>query len=151
PSLFFFIIIFKFLLRKIEIFRTNKKIITLFKSSKKEDLISLEDVALSMESSHLNDSVWVKYSDLVNRYPLFKEVAEKQLLKTGHFLQKEDSLSLYLVLVKEVLRRNQVAPKSYITPTIKQMILHQRKKRLLRTIEETLVDDAQKNKQFEIY
>jgi hypothetical protein len=78
-------------------------------------------------------------------------VAEKQLLKTGHFLQKEDSLSLYLVLVKEVLRRNQVAPKSYITPTIKQMILHQRKKRLLRTIEETLVDDAQKNKQFEIY
>ena len=56
-----------------------------------------------------------------------------------------------MVAVKKVLYRNEIAPKSYMTPTIKQMILHQRKLLLLRNIEETLIDDARKNKQFEIY
>jgi hypothetical protein len=50
-----------------------------------------------------------------------------------------------------VLQSNEIAPKSYITPAIKQMILHQRKLLLLRNIEETLIKDATKKKQFEIY
>ena len=53
--------------------------------------------------------------------------------------------------VKEVLKRNEIAPISYITPTINQMILHQRKLLLLRKIEETLIDDARKKQQIEIY
>ncbi len=76
---------------------------------------------------------------------------KKQLLKKEFFIQKEDSISLYLVTVKQVLKRNDLAPKSYITPTIRQMILHQRKLLLLRNIEETLIEDAQKKEQFEIY
>ena len=66
-------------------------------------------------------------------------------------IQKEDSLSLYLMTIKKVLHRNEIAPKSYIKPTIEQMILHQRKLLLLRNIEETLIDDANKKQQFEIY
>ena len=50
-----------------------------------------------------------------------------------------------------MLNRNEIAPKSYVTPTIKQMILHQRKLLLLRKIEETLIDDARKKQQFETY
>ena len=82
---------------------------------------------------------------------MFKTVSRNEILKKGVFIQKEDSLSLYLVAIKEVLNRNEIAPKSYITPTIKQMILHQRKLLLLRNIEETLIDDARKNQEFEIY
>jgi len=83
--------------------------------------------------------------------PLFREITKSQFLKKGYFIQKEDSLSLYLVAVKDVLNRNEIAPKSYISPTIKQMILHQRKLLLLRNIEETLIDDARKKQEFEIY
>ena len=130
----------------------NKKdLIKLFKSSKKEDLDSLHSKELFLKSYHLNDSIWVKYSDVMTKIPVFKSEDKKQLLKKDSFLQKEDSLSLYLVTVKQVLNRNEIAPKSYITPTIKQMILHQRKLLLLRNIEETLIDDANKKQQFEIY
>jgi hypothetical protein len=129
----------------------KKELIKLFRSDKKEDLDSLNSKELFLKSYHLNDSIWVKYSDLIVKIPIFKTDGIKQLLKKGSFIQKEDSLSLYLVAIKQVLKRKEIAPKSYITPTIKQMILHQRKLLLLRNIEETLIDDANKKQQFEIY
>ncbi len=104
-----------------------------------------------MKSHHLNDSIWIKYSDLINEIPILKTEDKQLFLKKDHFIQKEDSLSLYLVTIKKVLKSNEIAPKSYITPAIKQMILHQRKLLLLRNIEETLIKDATKKKQFEIY
>jgi hypothetical protein len=130
----------------------NKKaLIKLFKSNKKSDLDSLHSVELSLKSHHLNDSVWVKYTDLVSKVPILKNEDKSQLLKKDNFIEKEDSLSLYLVTIKEVLKRNEIAPTSYVTPTIKQMILHQRKLLLLRNIEDTLIDDARKKQQFETY
>lgn len=126
-------------------------VMRLFKSSKKSDLDSLHSVEMSLKSHHLNDSVWVKYTDLISKVPILKNEDKNQLLKKDNFIEKEDSLSLYLVAIKDVLKRNEIAPKSYITPTIKQMILHQRKLLLLRNIEETLIDDARKKQQFETY
>ena len=129
----------------------KKEIVKLFKSNKKEDLDSLVSKEMSLTLHHLNDSVWIKYSDLAYKIPILKTIDKKDLLKKGSFIQKEDSLSLYLVAVNAVLNRNEVAPISYISPTIKQMILHQRKLLLIRNIEETLIDDASKKQQFEIY
>ncbi|REE81898.1 hypothetical protein BX611_1439 [Lutibacter oceani] len=129
----------------------KNELLKLFKSTKKKDLDSLHANELALNSHHLNDSVWVKYSDLVSKVTVLKNVDKNEILKKGNFIQKEDSLSLYLVTIKEVLKRNDIAPKSYITPTIKQMILHQRKLLLLRKIEETLIDDARKKQQIETY
>ena len=129
----------------------KKELIKLFKSKKNDDLDSLQSKELFLKSHHLNDSIWVKYSDLMAKVPIFKSEKKQQLLKKDYFIQKEDSLSLYLMTIKQVLRRNQLAPESYIAPTIRQMILHQRKLLLLRNIEETLIDDANKKQQFEIY
>ncbi|PKP12703.1 MAG: peptidylprolyl isomerase [Bacteroidetes bacterium HGW-Bacteroidetes-3] len=129
----------------------KNELINLFKSTKKSDLDKLKEKALFMKSHHLNDSIWIKYSDLINEIPILKIEDKQQVLKKDNFIQKEDSLSLYLVTVKQVLKSNEIAPKSYITPTVKQMILHQRKLLLLKNIEETLMNDATKKQQFEIY
>ncbi|WP_299526808.1 peptidyl-prolyl cis-trans isomerase [uncultured Lutibacter sp.] len=129
----------------------KKELIKLFMSSKKEDLDSLNSKELYLKSYHLNDSIWIKYSDLIVKIPIFNIDDKNQLLKKDNFIQKEDSLSLYLVTIKQVLNRNELAPKSYVTPTIKQLILHQRKLLLLRNIEETLIEDATKKQQIEIY
>ncbi len=129
----------------------KKELIKLFISSKKEDLDDLNSKELSLKSYHLNDSIWIKLSDLLVKIPVFSNEDKNQLLKKDNFIQKEDSLSLYLVTIKQVLNRNELAPKSYVTPTIKQMILHQRKLLLLRNIEETLIEDATKKRQIEIY
>jgi len=129
----------------------KNELIKLFESSKKKDLDTLQAREIFLKAHHLNDSIWVKLSELYTKVPILKDIDKQELLKKDNFVKKEDSLSLYLVKIKNVLNRNDVAPKSYITPSIKQMILHQRKLQLLKNIEETLIEDAQNKKQFEIY
>jgi len=129
----------------------KSELIKLFKSKEKDDLEALQSMEMELISSHLNDSIWVKYSDLISKVPVLASEDKSRLLKKDKFIEKEDSLNVYLVTIKDVLGRNEVAPKSYIEPTIKQMILHQRKLLLLRNIEETLIEDAKKKNQFEIY
>ncbi len=129
----------------------KNELIKLFESSKKKDLDTLQAREIFLKAHHLNDSIWVKLSELYSKVPILKDFDKQELLKKDNFVKKEDSLSLYLVKIKNVLNRNDVAPKSYITPSIKQMILHQRKLQLLKNIEETLIEDAQNKKQFEIY
>jgi hypothetical protein len=77
--------------------------------------------------------------------------SKEKLLKKTEFVQKQDSLGLYLVAIKDVLVRNDIAPLSYIKPTIKQMILHKRKIQLIRDIEKILVKDATRNNNFKVY
>lgn len=122
----------------------KEEYITLFKSDNIEDLERLEKEQLSFKNFMFNDSVWTPLENVMLKLPFSKEI----LLKKTKFLQKQDSLSLYLVAIKDVLERNQIAPKSYITPTIKQMILHKRKIELIREIEKILLRDATKNNNF---
>lgn len=129
----------------------KKQLIKQFKSNKYKDLILLENQELNFKAINLNDSTWIKVEDVLLKIPKFKEFDKEILLKKTKFIQKEDSLGLYLVAVKDVLKRNDIAPKNYITPTIKQMILHKRKLELIRDIEKTLINDAIQNNNFEEY
>ncbi|MEQ6122927.1 hypothetical protein AAON49_01835 [Pseudotenacibaculum sp. MALMAid0570] len=125
----------------------KKDIVKLFRNGSLEDLEELETKQLSFKSMMLNDSIWTPLENVLLKTTFSRE----NLLKKTKFLQKEDSLGLYLVAVKDVLKRNDIAPKSYIEPTIKQMILHQRKLQLIRDIEKIIVKDAVQNKSFKIH
>ena len=129
----------------------EKKLIKLFKSKKNEDIEELESMQLEFISYNFNDSIWVNYNEVFNKIDVLKDVPKNVVLKKLKFIQKEDSLGLYLITVKDVLLRNDIAPISYITPTIKQIILQKRKLELSRKIEIDLLNDAIKNKKFEKY
>ncbi|MDO9261991.1 MAG: hypothetical protein Q7U08_08630, partial [Flavobacteriaceae bacterium] len=73
------------------------------------------------------------------------------VLISNGIIQKQDSLGIYLFKINNILTLNDIAPLNYVSSNIKQMILHKRKQELLKKIEETLVQDAIKNKQFEEY
>jgi len=125
--------------------------IKLFKSDNKEDLEKLDDLSLQLKSASLNDSIWISYNDVLSKIPFLKNEDQNKILKKAHIIQKKDSLGLYLVAIKNVLKRNDLAPISYISPTIKEIILHKRKLNLIKKLEETLINDAIKNKEFEIF
>ncbi len=126
---------------------SKTEFINLFKSDKIDDLEELEKQQLSFKYYQFNDSVWTQLDKVLLKLPFSKE----NLLNKTKFLQKQDSIGLYLVAIKDVLVRNDTAPLSYIKPTIKQMILHKRKIELIRDIEKILVKDAIKNNNFKIY
>jgi hypothetical protein len=123
------------------------EILSLFKSDDINDLEELEKQELSFKFHQFNDSVWTQLDKVLLKLPFSKD----KLLKKTKFIQKQDSIGLYLATIKDVLPRNSIAPISYITSTIKQMILHKRKIELLRDIEKIIVKDATQNNNFKIY
>ncbi len=120
----------------------------LFKSESKEDLAELNDRKLELKSFNLNDSIWVSYTLVSERLPFLEDINK---LKKDTFLKKEDSLGVYLVALKDMLYINETAPRSYVEPTVKKMILHKRKLDLFRDIEKSLLSEAVKSKKFETY
>jgi len=128
-----------------------KEFISLFKSDNDKSDAKIIEQELQLKSFSLNDSIWIKYDEVLRKTPFIKNYDKNTFLRKNKFFEKEDSSGVYLVKVKDVLLRNQIAPISYALPTIKQMILHKRKLKLLRQIEETLTNDAIKNKEFQIY
>ncbi|MGB5393602.1 MAG: peptidyl-prolyl cis-trans isomerase [Lutimonas sp.] len=120
----------------------------LFKSESKEDLTELNDRKLELKMFSLNDSIWVSYKLVSERLPFLEEINK---LKKDTFLKKEDSLGVYLVALKDILYINETAPRSYVEPTVKKMILHKRKLDLFRDIEKSLLSEAVKSKKFETY
>ena len=125
----------------------RKEVVKSFKKGTIEDLEELEIKQLTFKQMMLNDSVWTPLENVLLKIP-FSRI---NLLKKTKLLQKEDSLGLYLVTVKDVLLRNQIAPLSHIKPTIKQMILHQRKLQLIRDLEKIILKDAIQNKSYKIH
>ncbi|MGI9532566.1 hypothetical protein [Lutimonas sp.] len=126
----------------------KKDLVKMFKSEAPEDLEELIARELEFYSFSFNDSIWVAYRDVEKKLPFLKE--EKNI-KKNQYIHKEDSLGVYLLAVKDLRLRNEVAPLNYVIPTIKQMILHKRKLELMNEIEKTIMVDAINNKQFEQY
>lgn len=126
----------------------KKDIIKLFRSNERESIEELIARELEFYSFSFNDSIWVSYRDVEKKLAFLKD--EKNI-KKNQFIQKEDSLGVYLLAVKDIRHRNDIAPKEYVIPTIQQMILHKRKLELMNEIEKNIMVDAINNKQFEQY
>ncbi len=141
-------------LRYINVAKENynlDQIIQKLKSFESEDRVFLDSIALQFKSYSLNDSVWVKASQLMQRLPVITSENKEQYLKKSQFFQIEDSLGVYLVHINDVLKRNDTAPLEYVIPTIKQIIINKRKLEYLKTFEKDILQDAIKKKQFEVY
>ena len=105
----------------------KEEIQSLFKSKDSLDIEQLNQEKLSFKSFDLHSEKWVSYSSFLSRVPIFKTISKDQLLKKNQFFEKQDSISLYLLAVKNVKRRSEIAPLSYIRPTVKRIIIQQRK------------------------
>jgi len=122
-----------------------------FKRFNKEDKYILDSISIQFSSYSLNDSIWIKLSQAVNKIPVVNLENKNQLLKKSNFIQLKDSLGVYLMQINDVLLRNETAPLEYVKPTIDQIVKNKRKLELIRELEKDITSDAIKNKQFEIY
>jgi len=122
-----------------------------FKRFNLEDKKELDSISIQFKSFSLNDSIWVKVSQVMSEISVITPENKNQLLKKSNFLQLKDSLGVYLMQINDVLLRNDTAPLEYVKPTIKQIVINKRKLELIRELEKDITKDAIKNKQFEIY
>ncbi|MEP3838423.1 MAG: peptidyl-prolyl cis-trans isomerase [Algibacter sp.] len=116
-----------------------------------EDKKALDSISIQFKSYSLNDSIWIKLSQVIKKIPAVNSENRNQLLKKSNFVQLKDSLGVYLMQINDVLVRNDTAPLEYVKPTIDQIVINKRKLEFIRELEKDITKDAIKNKQFEIY
>jgi|SRR5690554_303536 len=114
-----------------------------------EDQEELTKKIIQFKTHSLNDSVWVQAVNVLNAIPIITHENFDELLKKSNFIELEDSLGVYLIHIKDVLLRNEVAPLEHVKPTIIQIILNGRKLETIKKIEKDIIEDAIKNKNFE--
>nr|WP_084647760.1 peptidylprolyl isomerase [Gelidibacter mesophilus] len=122
-----------------------------FKRFDEKDQRYLDSLHVQFKSYSLNDSIWVKVAQVVEKIPVLSSDNKKELLKKSNFIQLKDSIGLYLIQINEVLQQNDYAPLEYVKPTVKQIIMNRRKLELIKQFEKDITKDAIKNNQFEIY
>ena len=121
-----------------------------FKRYDSIDKKDLTNLSIKFKSFNLNDSIWIKSNVLIGRLPVLKEENLK-VLKKPNYTQLQDSLGVYLIKIEATLKTNDIAPLSYVRPTIEQIILNKRKQDLLKKIQKDITIDAIKNENFEIF
>jgi len=122
-----------------------------FKIYDTQDKKTLDSISIQFKSYSLNDSIWVKLTQVIKKIPVINSENKNQLLKKTNFLQLKDSLGVYLMQINDVLVRNDTAPLEYVKPTIDQIVINKRKLEFIRELEKDITKDAIKNKRFEIY
>ena len=128
--------------------------INLFKSKLKrfnnDDLKYLDSLSFQFNRYSFNDSVWRNKNEIFYQLPDLKKV-NNYMLKKSNFIEIKDSLGLYLINIKDVLKSNQYAPLDYVSETLKRMIINSRKLKFIDQLRKDITTDAIKNKRFEIY
>jgi hypothetical protein len=122
-----------------------------FKRFDSEDKRFLDSISVQFKSYSLNDSIWIKASQITEKIKVLNSENKKELLKKSNFVQLKDSLDLYLMQIEDVLFQNDLAPLEYVKPTVKQIVINKRKLELIKQLEKDITKDAIKNKQFEVY
>ena len=115
-----------------------------------EDVKYLDSLSFQFNRFSLNDSVWKNKNEVFYQLPNLKKV-NKYMLKKSNFIEIKDSLGLYLINIKDVLKANQFAPQEYVSETLKRMIINNRKLVFIDQLRKDITKDAIKNKSFEIY
>ncbi|MCO5723961.1 peptidyl-prolyl cis-trans isomerase [Robiginitalea sp. 2V75] len=132
-------------------FLNREEVTERLKRFREEDLKFLDSVGVQFKKLHFNDSLWVPVSRVIREIKPLTYDNEAEYLKKDHFFELEDSTGVYLSRVVDVMDAGEMAPQSYIEPTIRQVLLNRRKMKYLKSLETDLINEALGQKELEIY
>lgn len=141
-------------LRYINLLKDNPRFSTIrskFFDYSKKDKKFWDTYAMQCNSFALNDTVWVDMSQVYVKLPVINPDNRDQIIVAGKKTELEDKNNVYLIKVTNVISKNQISPFEYIKPTLKEVLLNKRKLELIKKFEKEIIDDAIKNKDYEIY
>lgn len=141
-------------LRYINLVKENPKFAKIkskFSSFTKKDRNELEQLAVQFKSYAFNDSIWVDINQVFQKIPFINLENKQKYISSGMNFQYPDSTTIWLVKVNKVLPKDSPTPLEFLKPTIKQIIINNRKLELINTIEKEITNDAIKDNKYEIY
>jgi hypothetical protein len=128
-----------------------KQFRNLLSSDKPEDRIRLADQCEKAASDFfLDDQNWLLFNDVLKQIPI-KTYNQEDYLKNHRMVEYQDSLSVYLVRIKDFKIKESISPLSFEKDRIKDIILNKRKIDLINKMHQDVYDRAQQHNEFEIY
>ena len=141
-------------LRYINLVKENPKFAKIkakFSSFTKKDRKELEQLSVQFKSYAFNDSIWVDINQVYEKLPFVNIENKNKFISSGMNFQYPDETTIWLVKVNKVLPKESATPLEFLKPTIKQIIINNRKLELVNTTEKEITNDAINDKKYEIY
>lgn len=98
----------------------------------------------------IGDTTWYSFSDVMRLMPALSEY-ESDFISRKKRLVHQDDETVYLVALNDVKLKETEAPVEYVESSIVTILLNQRKREVLRALEEKLLKDGIKKNQVEFY
>ena len=101
--------------------------------------------------SHLEDSLWVNFNEVIKNTPLASIPNKVQFLRRNDFVETADEDFIYLLKLIEYKISDEVSPLDYVRDDIVNIIVNKRKIQLTRDLENNTLKEAEENNYFEKY
>ena len=99
---------------------------------------------------YMNNDTWLMFNDLKKEIAQLKEVPDYSL-QPGKIFEFTDETSYYFLKIIDIKSKNTLSPINFEIPNIKNMLINQRKQKLISSIRKDFYDKAKTNKELEIY
>lgn len=122
-----------------------------FKSTKPSDWEEVRQYAASFSTvASFDDTTWIGFDELNKIFPL-DVVNQVDFLRLNTHVIAENEGMLFFLRIEDFKIRETVSPIQYVTQTIRNILLNQRKMELTQQMEKKLVEDAYDKNEFEIF
>ncbi|TNE79782.1 MAG: hypothetical protein EP332_09850 [Bacteroidetes bacterium] len=99
-------------------------------------------------NSYFDEDSWLSFDDLLKEIPL-KNYDEETFLKQNKFVELKDEDYTYWVFIRSFRVKNSTSPLEFEEDNIRAILINQRKVKLLKEMEGSLLDEARNNNQIE--
>lgn len=126
------------------------KIKEIYRSKRQEDIQLLDNLAYqaAIYYDFFNDQ-WIPFSLITRQLPY--SIDDINQTFSRQYIEMEDGSFIYLVSLREVKHQGEIAPLTYITNDLKQLIINSRKQNLINQLERNLFIKAKDDRNYEIY
>ena len=99
---------------------------------------------------YMNDNTWLMFDDLKKEIYQLKGIPDYSI-ESGKIFEFNDAKSFYFLKIVDVKSKNTLSPINFEKNNIKNMLINQRKQKLINSIKKDFFEKAKANKELEIY
>lgn len=115
-------------------------------SDNPKDSTLLKSMCIQFADNYfIDNNIWLLFEDLKKEIPQLMEVPEYNL-SNGKVLEFSDSLSIYILKIKEIKIKNSLSPLNFEKNNIKSLLINQRKQYLIKKYKKDLLEKAKSDK-----
>lgn len=120
-------------------------------STNPKDVEQLKSMCIQYANNYfMNDNTWLMFDDLKKEMSQLKEVPDYSI-QNGKIFEFTDATSYYFLKILDVKSKNTLSPLNFEKNNIKNILINQRKQKLISNIRKDFFDKAKTNKELEIY